>query len=288
VSFLSEIDGALADQGVRPRARRQIVDEFRDHIACEPEAVARLGDPTTLAQTFAAELAGDEARRCTRNTFGALSLAAVALVAGQLLIHAAGGYPDYNKGTSTPLALAAIAMITIAPQVAFAAGSLAALRAWRRRRARQLPDAEVALIHRRGAVGRTAGIVTCLGMLVYVANDTQRLAGWWLIAQAAMAMVALGALVAARTESRACATTVGAVSGPAGGLAVDLPPLAWLAARPWTAWAIITTAAFLATAAFTGHAEGSLVEGLERGGLESIALGAGLASAIALTHRHRS
>jgi len=71
-----------------------------------------------------------------------LALAALALVAGQLTIAAAGGYLGYSSGLSTALAVPTILTILIAPQIALVAGSLAALRALRRRQSRRLPAGE--------------------------------------------------------------------------------------------------------------------------------------------------
>ena len=122
--------------------RKRIALEYADHLAVRPRRGGAAGNPEELAGEFAAELAADDARRVARNTFAALALAALALVAGQLTIAAAGGYLGYSSGLSTALAVPTILTILIAPQIALVAGSLAALRALRRRQSRRLPAGE--------------------------------------------------------------------------------------------------------------------------------------------------
>jgi hypothetical protein len=231
-AFIVRLEDELATRRVRRSVRRRIVLEYADHIACEPESEQRLGDPVKLAGTFAAELAADDARAVARNTFASLALAAFALVIGQLTIVAAGGYPGYNNASSTGLALIAILMILVAPQVALVAGSLGALRAFRRRNSQLLPDAEVALIHRRCAIGGAAGLVTCAGLLLYVADFTHQLAGWWLAVQAGTALIAAGALILTGAQARRARQTVASVPGPSGGIADDLPLVGFVLARP--------------------------------------------------------
>ncbi len=287
-SFLVELDRELARRRVPAPARRRIAGEYADHLACDPGAAARLGVPDELARTFAAELAADDARRVTGETLAALCLAAVALVAGQLALGGAGGSPRFDRGTSTLLSLPAIVLIVLAPQVAFIAGSLGAVRAWRRRRARTLPDAEVRLIHRRCRVAAAAGSITCAGLLLYAMNFTSRLPAWWLTLQLGLAAAALAALAAAWRASRSASPTWAGVAGVPEGLAADVPRLAPLLARPRAAWALAGTAGLLATAAFTAHAEGSLAEGLQRGAFEGVAIAVGLGAAIAIARGSES
>jgi hypothetical protein len=66
--------------------RKRIALEYADHLALRPRRGGAAGNPEELAGEFAAELAADDARRVARNTFAALALAALALVAGQLTI----------------------------------------------------------------------------------------------------------------------------------------------------------------------------------------------------------
>jgi hypothetical protein len=281
-AFIARLEDELATRRVRRSVRRRIVLEYVDHIACEPESEQRLGDPVQLAGAFAAELAADDARAVARNTFASLALAAFALVVGQLTIVPAGGYPGYNNAGSTALALTAILMILVAPQVALVAGSLGALRAFRRRNSQLLPDAEVALIHRRCAIGGAAGLVTCAGLLLYVADFTQQLPGWWLAVQAGTALVAAGALIVSGAQARRVRQTVALVPGPSGGVADDVPLVGFVLARPRAAAVAATLVAGACGTVLGAVAERSLVEGLERGFFEALVVGVGLALTLSL------
>jgi hypothetical protein len=210
----------------------------------------------------------------------ALALAALALVVGQLTIAPAGGYPGYNNGLSTALAVPTILAILIAPQIALVAGSLAALRALRRRDSRRLPDAEVALIRRRSAIAVGAGLATCAAMVLYATDHTEQMAGWWVALQLGLAAAAALALTAAAVRARRNRHTVGAVPGPSGGIVDDVPPLALVAAHPRAACGVAVVLAGAAGTVLGGVAERSLLEGLERGTFEALVVGVCLAVAL--------
>jgi hypothetical protein len=284
-AFIAQLEDELAARRVRRSVRRRIVLEYADHVACEPESEQRLGDPAQLAGAFAAELAADDVRAVARNTFASLALAAFALVLGQLTIGPAGGYPGNGSAGSTALAVTAIVMILVAPQVALVAGSLGALRAFRRRHSRRLPDAEVALIHRRCAVGGAAGLVTCAALLLYVAVFTQQLSGWWLAVQAITALIAAGALIATGTQARRVRQTIAGVPGSSGGLAEDFPLVGLVLASPRAAVVAATLIAGACGTLLGAVAERSLIEGLERGFFESLVVGAGLALTLSFAPR---
>jgi hypothetical protein len=278
VSFIEQLEQELRTRRVPAAVRRRILLEYADHIASDRESEAeRLGDPGELAGQLAAELATDEARRTTRNTFLALSAAAVALVVGQLAIGHAGGYRGPSNGHSLALWIPAILAILCAPQVALVTGLLAAGRALLRRRAVVLPDAEVALIHRRCLTGAVAGMVTCAGLLLYTINFSGELASWWVWTQAAMAAGA-GAGVgwaipgSLRSSVYLAGTRFAGIS--------PLPTRQWLRTlrtRSWSAAGLAAGLVVVATTLFTAHAERSLIEGLERGGFEAVFIAAGLA-----------
>jgi hypothetical protein len=283
-AFLERLDRELASRGVRRSLRRRIGLEYADHLACDPEAEPRLGDPEDLATAFAAELAADDARRVARNAFVALALAAIALVAGQLTIAPAGGYPGYNNGLSTALAVPTILTILIAPQIALVAGSLAAWRALRTRGSRRLPDAEVALIRRRCAIAVTAGLATCAAMVLYATDHTEQMAGWWVALQIGLAAAAALALTAVAFQASRSRHTVGAVPGPSGGIVEDLPPLALVASHPRAACAAAAITAGVAGTVLGGIAERSLIEGLERGTFEGLVVGVCLVVTLRLSN----
>ena len=282
-AFLERLDHELANRGVRRTLRQRIALEYADHLACDPESEPQLGDPRELAGEFAAELAADDARRVARDAFMALALTALALVAGQLTIAGAGGYPGYNNGFSTALAIPTILTILIAPQIALVAGSLAALRAFRTRHSRRLPDAEVVLIRRRSAIAVGAGLATCAAMVLFATDHTRQMAGWWVALQVGLAAAAAWALAMVAVRARQSRHTVGAVPGTSGGIVDDVPTLALVAAHPRGACATAAVSAGVASTVLGGVAERSLVEGLERGTFEAIVVGVCLAVTLRLS-----
>jgi hypothetical protein len=169
MNWLQILVEELAARGVPGRARHRIVLELRDHIACEPGCEERLGDPGALAGTFADELASARSRRSATNAFVALAVTALAL-AISLLTLGRIGYPGFNHGLTPALFWPALVGMFLAPQVALLSGTLAALRAVRRRGAIVLPAAELALIARRTRIALAAGLGTGAGMELYVLN----------------------------------------------------------------------------------------------------------------------
>ena len=279
MTWLHELADELAARGITGRERRRILLELRDHIDCEPGCEARLGDPGALAAGFADELATDCARRCAFDVFGALALAAVALLVSQLAIGRAGGYPGFSHGLSLALFVPAAPGMFIAPQVALVAGTLAALRAARRRRARTLPAAELALIRRRAWVGLGAGIATVAGLELYVADFSSVLPGWWLALVGGLAAVAGAALLVASVRLARAGAIVTRTGGCAGDVFDDLPAIrwSWLRAHPWRLGIIASLIVAVAMTLLGWHAEHSLIEGVERGVLEGLAAATGFA-----------
>ncbi|HEY1515367.1 MAG TPA: hypothetical protein VGF91_03035 [Solirubrobacteraceae bacterium] len=279
MSWLDELAAELRARAVPARERHRILLELRDHIACEPGCEDKLGDPRALAVTFADELATDQARRSAFVTFAALAAAAVVLIVSQITLARFAHYPGYSKGLSALLFFPALLVMLVAPQVALVSGTLAALRALRRRRARLLPAAEIALIHRRSRLALGAGLATMAALELYVVDFSQRLPAWWLGLTGGLAAVAgVGLLVASRTLVRARAIVSG-TAGPAGDIYHDLPMLnwRWLRTRPWLLGALAALAVGLALGAFEAHAEHSVFEGIQRGMFEGLAAVAGFA-----------
>jgi hypothetical protein len=64
---IDELARELTLVGVRGRRRERILDEFADHLACDPGA--QLGEPRQLAAQFADELASDAARGTAFGSF---------------------------------------------------------------------------------------------------------------------------------------------------------------------------------------------------------------------------
>lgn len=282
--FLATLDAELGSRGVPARRRERILAEYRDHLACEPGSEPRLGDPVELARTFAAEAAAQSARRMTWEGFAALVLTAATLIGGQLAIVMSTGYARTGAGAAGWLWVPAVLLVLVAPQVALVAGGLGAWRAVRRRARRQLPDAEVALIRRRWSVANTAGILTCIGLLLLAVDGGSRLPGWWAPVQAGSALLALAALAAVRLRGRADAGLLPGITGASGGLGRDVPLARPLLARPRLTAGLLTALALAAGTALAANAEHSLLEGVERGGFEALVVAGGLA-VTAVMHR---
>lgn len=277
--WLEQLENELSARGVSGRRRERILVELRDHIACEPDCEARLGDPVQLAASFADELGAAATRRSAFGAVAALAVAAVALVVSQLAIGAAGGPPGFEHGHSLALFVPAALGMLLAPQLALVAGGLAAVRALRRRRAGALPASELALIRRRTSVALVAGLATVLGLELYVVDFSSVLAAWWLaLIGGAAALAALALLSAMRGLSHA-SEIVSEVDGPSGDIFDDvpLPGSSWLRQRPWCLGALAASGATAVMTVFVWHAERSLVEGLERGVPEGIAAALGFA-----------
>jgi hypothetical protein len=281
VSWLSEFDQELTRRRIRPAVRERLLAEFADHIACEEGAatrieLTRLGAAREIAAQYAEELAVDDARRGALTAFAALACAAVALVLQQLTL-ARIGYPGFDHGYSTPLALTALLALVVGSQVALVCGTLAAWRALRRRREAVLAAAEIGLMQRRSRLALAAGLATASGLGLYVIDFLGVLPAWWLALNGSLALVALVALVRAwRTVSRG-AMTLALIPGPSGDIYDDIPPLRVLRGHPLALWALATAAVGGAVTALAWHAEHSLAEGIERGGFEVLALSLGFA-----------
>jgi len=276
MSWLSEFEAELTARGIRPAARERLLAEFADHIACEEGAetrlaLTRLGTAREIAAQYADELAADDARRAALGSFAALTLAALALVVSQVTLGRVG-YPGFDHGYSTPLALSAIVAFLLGSQVALVCGTLAAWRALRRRREAVLPAAEIALLHRRARLGVAAGLATTFGLLLYAADFIGVLPAWWLALSASLALLASAALLSAWHAISRGSATVALSAGPAGDLFDDFPPLRGLRAHPLGLWALASVAVGGAVTVFEWHAEHSLAEGIQRGVFEALAL----------------
>ncbi len=270
--WVEHLSTELTARGVPRRERARIVLELEDHIACEPGCEERLGDPRELAAGFAEELATSRARDAAFRAFAALALTAAALALSQLTIGQTGGYPGFTNGLSLLLFVPALLGLFVASQVALVTGTLAALRAARRRRARSLPAAEIELIERRTRVALLAGLGTVAGLGCYVLDFVLVLPGWYLWLIGGSAAVAGAALLSAMRGLRAAAAIVSHHPGPAGDVYDDVPVPGrrWLRRHPW--WLGVIGSMGLAMIATFGqaHAERSLSEGLQRGTVEGL------------------
>jgi hypothetical protein len=277
--WLEALAAELTTRGVPARQRARIVLELHDHIASEPGCEARLGDPRQLAVSFADELATDRARSSAFGTVAALAITALALIVSQLAIGHAGGYPGFTNGISPVLFALALLGMLVSPQVALVAGTLAALRAVRRRREPRLPAAEIGLIGRRARIALLAGFGTVAGLELYLADFWQRLPAWYLGLIGGLGAVAAAALSLAFRRLTHAQAIVSGRAGAAGDVYDDLPLIgwSWLRRRPWRLGAIGSVIIALVMTLFVAHAENSLAEGLQRGIAEGIVVALGFA-----------
>ncbi len=230
MTYLDRLGAELARVGIHGRLRTRILAEAADHLAEGDES--RFGDPAELAQRFADELATDRSRRAAFASFAALGLAAAGFAAAWILtVTRPGGSADILSAEWAPLGvLAAVGMIVF-PQVSFAAGSLALLRAVRRRSECRLPGAEVGLLLTRTRVALAFGGLTLASVALYAFEFRASLpAGYGTWVPVAAVMLETPLVAAALVAGRAAAVR-SSVPGEAGDVFDDLPlPLP---RQPW-------------------------------------------------------
>jgi uncharacterized membrane protein len=157
-TYLHELEAELAAAAVPRVLRARIVAEFTDHLASDAELelsgdpAGRLGSPRELARQFADELGTGRARTAARRAFAALA------VCGTVVVARVATLGPFNQVTQGPGTLALLACV-LASQVAFVAGSLGLIRAWRLRSSAAIPREEAEILARRAGVGLAAGAV---------------------------------------------------------------------------------------------------------------------------------
>lgn len=270
MSWTAEFEQELAARGVRRAVRERLVAELADHIACEPAAERRLGDPREIAGHYADELASGDARRAAFAAFGALALTAGALLATLATLQRFG-YPNFDAGLSTAISIPAILAMLFGSQVAWVAGMLAAWRAARRRAVATLPGAEVALLRSRTRVALGAGLLVSVAIGAYALDFVGRQPAWWVALFGGVSLLTSAATLAAWRSAAAGSQTLALAAGPAGDLFDDLPLLRPLRGHPLRLWGAFALASGLAVGLVEWHAEHSLAEGLQRGGAEAVA-----------------
>jgi hypothetical protein len=275
VTYVEDLNHELAAVGITGRLRRRISAEIEDHLACDPQA--ELGAPRVVARRFADELGTSRALRAAAVSFAALALAGI-LFALAFLTSPYGFFGSGPRG-GPALGRLATALALVAPQVAFVAGILAALRALNRRRTAVMPAAEAAVLVRRAAVGAASGVATMVGLgLLAVEYHRYAPGSWQTFAEvsAGVGIVALGACAPALVS----AVRLGPVApGPAGDIFTDLgrwtPTL--LRGRPWRL-ALIVAAAIVVSVTVTGIAASDPFDGAARGIADGLACLVGFAT----------
>jgi hypothetical protein len=273
MTYLDDLARELGARGIGGRLRRRILLEVEDHLRSDPSAVARFGRADEIADAFAAELGAHASRRAALVAFAALAVAGAAYATCVASLSFAVSTPE--PMSSVVVALSFATMI-VAPQVAFVAGSLALVRAVRRRRERVLPARELAVIRRRAAVAVGAGLAALAAVAVYAHAAPASPARWWVdladiatIGASAVLLVALVPVVsAARLRPR--------LEGEADDVFDDLR-LAGLRARPWR-FARLVAAAAAALVWFAAAVQGDPIDGALQGAAEALACLAGFAA----------
>lgn len=264
MNYPDDLSRELSAVGISGRLRSRIVDEFNDHIACDPSAP--LGEPRAIARQFADEVGTSRARRAGFISFAALALAGVLF--GLAFVIPPEGPLVYASPTShiSWLATFAGAVAVLAAQVALAAGVLAALRAIRHRGDGVIAGAEAQLLTRRAAVGLIAGIVTmaALGGLALALRG--HVASWWVTMTIAFALAAIVGLAAALPAVIAALRVHPVAPGDADDIFYDLGRWAPkpLRGHPW--WlASLVAAAIVLVLTVAGVAKSDGFDGAARG-----------------------
>ena len=266
MSYLDELGRALGAAGIRGRLCSRILAETDDHLRSggEPEA---FGDPREVANAFAAELGTHDSRRAALAAFAALGVTGAFFAAAFVSLRWAR-IPDPNQGEVAAL------LALLGAQVAFVAGTLALLRALRRRRERVLPTAELAVLNRRTGTALAAGLVTVGGVALY-AYQLPELAAWWRTFALAGSGASAGLLLAASASFVPAARLRPQVAGAAGDLFDDLP-LGPYRGDPWRFARHVAVLVFAAVT-LAGILQGDPFDGALRGLLEAAACLSGFA-----------
>jgi hypothetical protein len=271
--YLAELDRALRERGTPGRLRTRFLSEARDHLL-EAEAERRrveFGDPAALAQQLVDELASAQAKRSAVISAAVLAPAAAVYALLFVLAGATRGSPDIFSGKNQALALSAALALAIAPQISLAAGSLALLRVFRRRREAVLPGAEVRLLVRRASTALGFGALTVIALAVYAYEYESGLASWWSYVAFSAPLVLAIPLAAATVVLRRTGQLRPAAPGEAGDVFSDLPEARLMARTPWR-FCLLFGAAVAAAAFAGGVLGGDPTEGLRNAVAETIAI----------------
>lgn len=248
MSYLETLSRELTAAGIRGRRHARIAAEFADHLECDPEA--QLGEPGELARQFADELGTVLARRAAFTAFVALAVAGALFAVG--FATAQNRFFASSGRATPPLGGVGVWMTVVGAQIAFVAGGLAALRAFRRRSDGVLSRDEAVVLTRRAGVGVGAGIVTMAGFGLSAIALRGHVAGWWTTLALSLAGAGILALLATAPMVLSAARLRPIAAGSAGDISDDVGPLLPrpLRGKPWRfALAVAAVVAILVTAA---------------------------------------
>jgi hypothetical protein len=270
--YLEDLWAELDAVGIRGRLRRRILLETEDHLRSEPD-VERFGSPAVVADRFADELATTRTRGAANATFVALAAAGVGYAVALGLANRA---TDIFAGSTLALAFAlpAAALLVLAPQIAFVAGVLAAVRSLRRRSAAVIPAPEVRLLRRQTGTALAAGGLTVVALAVFAVTKGGASASWWTPAVLAVCGAAALPLAWAAVRFLRSVRLQPQAPGPPGDAYDDLGPLARFRSHPWLFCTATTGLAALAVFA-AGALAGQPDEGLRNAVMEASWVAAG-------------
>jgi MFS family permease len=277
MSYVRDLSDELAHVGISGRLHRRILAEIGDHLACDPDA--DLGRPADLACQFADELGTRRARRAAFASFSALAIAGLAFAVAFLSSGSAGPNATRVYASSALLGYAGTALVLLAPQLALVAGSLAAMRAFQRRRERIITKPEATIIGRRTAVALGSGLAAMAGLLLVAIEFKGQLAGWWTSLTLGAAAVGSGAIALAMPGVFSALRLRPVATGPPCDLFDDLDGLvpARLDGRPWV-FAFAVAAAIGVVVTLAGVLQADPIDGALRGLAEAIACLLGFAA----------
>jgi hypothetical protein len=274
MTYLDALDHELAAAGIPMGRRRRILAEFADHL--HEDADAKLGAPRDLAEQFADELGTQVARAAAFRSFAALAFSGLGVVAmflavGRMRGLTISGYKHVSTPTwTTPVLLVA----ALAAQIAFAAGCLALLRAWRLRNEPVIGRPDAIVLARRSAVGLASGAVTMAALpaaalaFPHTAGHTWSVLAWVV---GGLAVVALASAAPTVVDSFRLRPARG---GAADDLRADLGPWLPQALTP-VRLALLLTAVIVVVMGLAGVVTDDPYDGLARGLLDGVACLAG-------------
>jgi hypothetical protein len=273
--YVQDLAEQLSSVRIRGSLQRRILAEISDHLAWDPEA--DLGAPKALAECFADELGTRRARRAAVMSFAALALAGLLFAAAFFTVGPAARWGSMRPA-SPVLGNLALALSVLAPQLAFVAGSLAALRAYRRRDARVLARDESVVLARRAGLGLLAGLATMAGLALLAVEYHHALAAWWTTLALSAAGVGAVALLGATPVVGSAWRLLPVAGGNAGDIFDDVGALTptGLRGRPWK-FALAVAGIVALAITLVGVAQSDGFDGALRGVLDALACLAGFA-----------
>ena len=265
MSWLEELDQALAAARVPSGRRRRIVAELADHLQCDPSSRERLGEPVEIATRFANELGANLARRAGIDVF--VALAPFGLLFG--VVFALFGAAGYGSADPTPTGPAVI----LGTQLAFVGGVLALLRAWRLRSGGAVTRADCTIVIRRAALAIGGGALTAAGLAVAAAQAPTHVSPWFVaLVYATVGVGAVGLLAATVSLARALRLRPVAPGPARGDLAADLG-----IGVSSTRIAVAIAVAVALCISVAGIAQDDPIDGLARGVADGVLCLAGFA-----------